>query len=41
MHDWLRQIDDYSVKIEYDLKALYDKEAVFKNPDKEITIVTE
>ncbi|WP_353148238.1 hypothetical protein [Chryseobacterium sp.] len=40
-HDWLTKIDDYSVRIEYDLKAMYDKEAKFKNADPTITIVTE
>ncbi len=40
-HDWLKQVDDYSVKITYDLKALYDKDAKFKNADKKIIIVTE
>lgn len=40
-HDWLKQIDDYSVRIVYDLKALYDKDAKFKNADKKIVIVTE
>lgn len=40
-HDWLKQVDDYSVRIEYDLKALYDKNAKLKNEDKKIIIVTE
>ncbi|MFS4431275.1 hypothetical protein [Chryseobacterium sp. S90] len=40
-HDWLKQVDDYSVRIEYDLKALYDKDSKFKNADKKIIIVTE
>ncbi|MET3037947.1 hypothetical protein ABXT08_17755 [Chryseobacterium sp. NRRL B-14859] len=40
-HDWLTKVDDYSVRIEYDLKAMYDKEAKFKNADPTITIVTE
>ncbi|ROH98725.1 hypothetical protein EGI16_19340 [Chryseobacterium sp. G0240] len=40
-HDWLTKIDDYSVRIEYDLKTMYDKEAKFKNADPTITIVTE
>ncbi|CAM2782431.1 hypothetical protein DRF59_04470 [Chryseobacterium flavum] len=40
-HDWLKQIDDYSVRIEYDVKAMYDQEAKFKKADKEIIIVTE
>ncbi|MDV7696426.1 hypothetical protein N6B72_05780 [Chryseobacterium soli] len=40
-HDWLKQIDDHSVRIEYDLKALYDKEAKYKNADQKIIIVTE
>ncbi|TQM16520.1 hypothetical protein [Chryseobacterium aquifrigidense] len=26
-HDWLKQVDDYSVRIVYDLKALYDKDS--------------
>ncbi|PKF72965.1 hypothetical protein [Chryseobacterium sp. PMSZPI] len=40
-HDWLKQIDNYSVKIGYDLRTMYDKEAKFKNDDKKIIIVTE
>ncbi|MGU3376707.1 hypothetical protein [Chryseobacterium sp. M5A1_1a] len=40
-HDWLKQIDDYSVRIDYDLKAMYDKDAELKNADKKIIIVTE
>lgn len=40
-HDWLKQVDDYSVRIVYDLKALYDKDSKFKNADKKIIIVTE
>lgn len=40
-HDWLKQVDDYSVRIVYDLKALYDKDPKFKNADKKIIIVTE
>ncbi|OCA68772.1 hypothetical protein [Chryseobacterium arthrosphaerae] len=40
-HDWLKQVDEYSVRITYDLKAMYDKDAKFKNADKKIIIVTE
>ncbi|TZF93179.1 hypothetical protein FW781_19630 [Chryseobacterium panacisoli] len=40
-HDWVKQIDDHSIRIEYDLKALYDKDSKFKNEDKKIIIVTE
>ncbi|MCS4303633.1 hypothetical protein [Chryseobacterium sp. BIGb0232] len=40
-HDWLKQIDDYSVRIVYDLKAMNDKDAKLKNTDKKIVIVTE
>lgn len=40
-HDWVKQIDNYTVKIDYNLKTLYDKEAEFKNSDKKIVIVTE
>lgn len=40
-HDWLKQVDDYSVRIEYDLKTMNDKEAKLKNADKKIIIVTE
>ncbi|KPE51393.1 hypothetical protein [Chryseobacterium indologenes] len=40
-HDWFKQIDDYSVKISYDLKTIYDQEKLFKNADKNIVIVTE
>lgn len=40
-HDWVRQIDDHSVRIEYDLKAMLDKSIKLKNGDKKITIVTE
>ncbi len=40
-HDWLKQVDDYSVKIEYDLKTMYNKEAKLQNDDKKIIIVTE
>ncbi|MBO9693257.1 hypothetical protein [Chryseobacterium sp.] len=40
-HDWLKQIDDHSIRIEYDLKAIYDKDVKLKNADKKITIITE
>lgn len=40
-HDWLKQVDDYSVRIEYDLKAMNDKDSKLKNADKKIIIVTE
>ncbi|MDR6489636.1 hypothetical protein J2799_004184 [Chryseobacterium vietnamense] len=40
-HDWLKQVDDYSVRIVYDLKALYDEDSKLKNADKKIIIVTE
>lgn len=40
-HDWVKQIDKYTVKIDYDLKAMYDPEAQLKNADKKIIIVTE
>lgn len=40
-HDWLEQVDDYSVRIEYDLKAIYDNDTKLKNDDKKIIIVTE
>lgn len=41
-HDWFKQIDDHSVRIQYDLKAMFDKEtAKPKNSDKKIIIVTE
>jgi hypothetical protein len=40
-HDWIKQIDDHSIRIEYDLKAIYDKDKKLKNADKKIIIVTE
>lgn len=40
-HDWVTQIDDHSIRIEYDLKAIYDTNTKFKNADKKIIIVTE
>ena len=40
-HDWVKQTDNYTVKIDYDLKAMYDKEAKLRNADKQIIIVTE
>lgn len=40
-HDWLKQIDDYTVKITYDLKSMYEVEKEMKNADKKIVIVTE
>lgn len=40
-HDWVKQIDKYTVKIDYDLKAMYDPEVQLKNADKKIIIVTE
>jgi hypothetical protein len=43
-HDWITKVDDYSVKINYDLDALFgeakDKKRL-KNSDKKIVIVTE
>jgi hypothetical protein len=42
-HDWVKQIDDRTVKISYDLKTIFekDKEGMFENADKKIVIVTE
>ncbi|PQA93589.1 hypothetical protein B0A69_11345 [Chryseobacterium shigense] len=40
-HDWVKQVDNYTIKIDYDLKTMYDQEAQFKNADKAIVIVTE
>lgn len=40
-HDWVKQIDKYTIKIDYDLKTMYDQEAQLKNADKKIIIVTE
>ncbi|SHM28198.1 hypothetical protein SAMN05444407_11231 [Chryseobacterium contaminans] len=40
-HDWLKQVDDYSVRVEYDLKAMDDKDSKLKNADKKIVIITE
>ncbi|MDP9959010.1 hypothetical protein [Chryseobacterium lathyri] len=40
-HDWVKQVDHHTIKIDYDLKTMYDKEAKFKNADKKIVIVTE
>ncbi|MGH1520255.1 hypothetical protein [Chryseobacterium sp. JK1] len=40
-HDWVKQIDDHSLRIDYDLKAIYDKDTKLRNADKKITIVTE
>lgn len=40
-HDWLKQIDNKTIQIDYDLKAMYDQEAKLKNSDKKIVIVTE
>ncbi|RKS96803.1 hypothetical protein [Chryseobacterium defluvii] len=43
-HDWITKVDDYSVRINYDLDALFgddkDKKPL-KNSDKKIVIVTE
>lgn len=40
-HDWLKQIDDYTIKIDYDIKAKYDRDAKLNNVDKKIIVVTE
>ncbi|WP_277115501.1 hypothetical protein [Chryseobacterium sp.] len=40
-HDWVKQIDDHSIRIDYDLKAIYDQDTKLKNADKKIIIVTE
>lgn len=40
-HDWLKQVDDYTVKITYDLKAMYELEKELKNADENIIITTE
>lgn len=40
-HDWVKQVDSKTVKIGYDLKAMYDPEMKLKNADKKIIIVTE
>jgi len=40
-HDWVKQIDNHSIRIEYDLKALYDQDTPLKNADKKIIIITE
>lgn len=40
-HDWVKQIDAYTIKINYDLKAMYDKDTPLKHSDQKIVIVTE
>lgn len=40
-HDWVKQIDPYTVKIDYDLKAMYDKDIQLKHSDQKIIIITE
>lgn len=43
-HDWVSQIDDYTVKIDYDLDDLLNESPIkkpFINADKQIVIVTE
>lgn len=40
-HDWVKQIDDHTIRIDYDLKAIYDQNVKLKNADKKIIIVTE
>ncbi|QBA22108.1 hypothetical protein EU348_13275 [Chryseobacterium indologenes] len=40
-HDWVTQIDDHSIRIDYDLKAIYDQDTKLKNADKKIIIITE
>lgn len=40
-HDWVKQTDNYTVKIDYNLKTMYDSEAKLKNADKKIIIITE
>ncbi|MBB4807996.1 hypothetical protein HNP38_003336 [Chryseobacterium defluvii] len=41
-HDWVTKVDDYSVRIDYDLDTLFgDSEKPLKHSDKKIIIVTE
>lgn len=41
-HDWISKADDYSVKINYDLDYLFDKNRKpLQNADKKVIIVTE
>lgn len=40
-HDWFHQVDDHSIRLEYNIKALYDNEFKFKHADKTIIIITE
>lgn len=43
-HDWISKLDDYSVRINYDLAYLFNEEKKIKtlvNSDKKIVIVTE
>lgn len=40
-HDWVKQVDNKTIKIDYDLKAMYDKEVKLTHEDKTIVIITE
>lgn len=40
-HDWVTKVDDYSVRINYDMDAMFGKEKKLINADKKIVIVTE
>lgn len=40
-HNWVKQIDNHTIRIEYDLKALYNKDTRLKNADQQIVIRTE
>lgn len=41
-HDWITKVDDYSVRINYDIEAMFgDSKTPLKNSDKKIVIVTE
>ncbi|MFZ4931453.1 hypothetical protein [Chryseobacterium sp. Mn2064] len=40
-HDWVKQIDDHTIRIDYDLKAIYNQDTKLKKADKKVIIVTE
>lgn len=41
-HDWITKVDDYSVRVDYDIDAMFgDVKKPLKNSDKKIIIVTE
>ena len=40
-HDWIKQIDDYTIDMSFSFDDLFDENITLKNADSKIEIITE